>query len=274
METLVIKQLADSTEAKPEPPRTFNYAHWLARFEENRLNRVEPDWQAAIRLPAEVIAPLRTSLEQFLLGDGGGPAFLIAGDREQFLSLSGDMRRLVNLWFREEREHSRLLGGLVRRFGGTPITGHWSFSIFCLSREAFGVQFELTVLLLTEIASTAYYRLLRRHTEDITVRQVCKLILRDEAGHIQFHCDRLTHEHRAHGWLWEKWFRFLGLCAATMLWVNHRRALCAVGGTRRQFYRELQIELTRFIRAVRGGGRNKTAGTPKLPSYCPRAAVR
>lgn len=90
----------------------------------------------------------------------------------------------MNLWFREGNEHSRLLGELVKRFSGKPITEHWSFFPFCLTQEVFGVQFELTMLLLTEIASTAYYRLLRGHTEDPTVRQVCKLILRDEAGHI------------------------------------------------------------------------------------------
>src|SRR5438105_1414993 len=56
--------------AVPEPP--IDVARWLAHFRANHENRPEPDWVAPITLPAEVIAPLLRSLEQFQLGDGGG----------------------------------------------------------------------------------------------------------------------------------------------------------------------------------------------------------
>ena len=36
------------------------------------------------------------------------------------------------------------------------------------------------------------YRLLRRHCGDVALIQMCALILRDEAGHIRFHRDRLA----------------------------------------------------------------------------------
>jgi len=78
----------------------------------------------------------------FELGDGGGPAYFIASDREKFLSRDG-ARALVDLWFAGQREHSRLLGKAVARFGGNRIDGHWSFTAFCLSRRRFGVCFEL-----------------------------------------------------------------------------------------------------------------------------------
>lgn len=239
----------------------FNPQFWIDRFERNKSMRPEPDWAAPITLAPTVIARLRDSLEQFQLGDGGGPAFLIAGNRENFLAQSDEIRRLVVLWFDEEKEHSRLLGGLVARFKGTPITRHWSFSVFCACRRFFGVHFELTVLLLTEISSTAYYRTLRRYTDDRAVRDVCKLILRDEAGHIQFHCARLAAERRTFGYFWAITFRVLGACAATMLWVNHAAALRAVGGSRRGFYRELSVELSRFIRRVRISSRDRASIT-------------
>jgi hypothetical protein len=112
------------------------------------------------------------------------------------------------------------------------------------------VGFELTVLLLTEIASTAYYRLLRRHGQDPALRALCGLILRDEAGHIAFHCDRLAQK-QGYGRLWAIRFRALGMGAATMLWVNHAPCLRALGATRAEFYGEVGIELTRFIRSLR-----------------------
>jgi hypothetical protein len=228
---------------------------WLEHFHHNREGRPEPDWNAPMTLSSEVVCPLVRSLEQFQLGDGGGPAYLIAHDREQFLSASAGTRALVDLWFAEEREHARLLRGAVTRFGGRCIDGHWSFTAFCLSRQWFGVRFELTVLVLTEIVSTVYYRLLHRHGADVALRSMCRLILRDEIGHVAFHRDRLARAartgHSAYGKLWAIRFRLLGFAAATMLWVNHAPGLRALGASRAEFYREVWGALTRFIDRLR-----------------------
>ncbi len=246
---LAVLSGAPSQAVASAPP--LNLRRWIAHFERNRENRAEPDWAAPLALAPEVVRPLVRSLEQFQLGDGGGPAYLIAWDQEQFLTSSAEMRLLVDLWFAEEREHSRLLGGALGRFGGQPIQGHWSFTAFCLARRCLGVRFELTVLLLTEIVSTVYYRLIRRHTTDRPLRSMCRLILRDEAGHIAFHRDRLAQARASYGVLWEGRFRVLGLAAATMLWVNHAPGLQALGATTAEFYREVWRELSRFIRRLR-----------------------
>jgi hypothetical protein len=228
---------------------------WLAHFRGNRANRPEPDWNAPLALPAEVVRPVVRSLEQFQLGDGGGPAYLIARDRETFLSQGEGTRELVDLWFAEEREHARLLAAAVARFGGHCIRGHWSFTAFCFTRKWFGVRFELTVLLLTEIVSTVYYRLLHRHGQDAALRSLCRLVIRDETGHVAFHRDRLARAARAghagYGRCWEMCFRVLGLGAATMLWVNHAPGLRALGASGREYYREVWLELSRFIRRLR-----------------------
>jgi hypothetical protein len=257
------------TPAAASPPAApFDVPRWLAHFRRNREGRAEPDWQAPVTLPAEVVRPLVGSLEQFQLGDGGGPAYLIARDREEFLAAGEGTRALVDLWFAEEREHSRLLLAAVTRFGGRPITGHWSFTAFCLSRRWFGVRFELTVLLLTEIASTVYYRLLLRYGQDPALRRACRLILRDEMGHVAFHRDRLARAARGaavgYGVMWEARFRLLGVAAATMLWVNHAAGLRAVGTSGTEFYRGVWRELTRFVRRLRRdvSAQAETVATP------------
>jgi hypothetical protein len=228
---------------------------WLTHFRNNRKNRPEPDWDAPITMEPEVVRKLIPSLEQFQLGDGGGPASLIAWNADDFRGNGEGTRELVDLWFNEEKEHSRLLGGAVGRFGGKRITSHWSFSAFCWCRRWFGVRFELTVLLLTEIVSTGYYRLMRRHCGDAALYAMCGLILRDEAGHVSFHRDRMARAARngraRFGGLWETIFRLLGLAAGTMLWVNHRPALCALGASDIEFYQEIWLELSRFIRRLR-----------------------
>ena len=175
------------------------------------------------------------------------------------------------MWFAEEREHSRLLGAAVARFGGTCIQSHWSFTAFCLTRRWFGVRFELTVLLLTEIVSTVYYRLLFRHGKDPALRAMSRLILRDEIGHVSFHRDRLAREARgdaaAFGFLWAGRFRMLGLAAATMLWVNHAPGLKAIGATRSEFYREVWKELSAFLARLATRNAHRQPRTSKELSF-------
>lgn len=226
-------------------------AKWAGYFGRKRENRPEPDWGSEVALSGKAYEKVLRSLEQFHLGDGGGPASLIAWDRNGLLGNCAEVKELVDLWFKEEKEHSRLLGKAVARMGGTPITGHWSFTCFCLVRRIAGVRAELNILLLTEIVSTAYYRLLKRHCPDECIRDVCRLILRDEAGHVAFHRDRLAQHARRYGVIWETLFRFFGLAAGTMLWVNHRRALAALGASDLEFFCEAWLEMGRFVRRLR-----------------------
>lgn len=230
----------------------MNHARWIAYFNKNRHDRPEPDWSAPMPdIAPGVFVPLVKSLEQFRLGDGGGPASLIAHNANQFRDGTKEMRVIVDAWFREEAEHARLLGCAVKRFGGKFITSHWSFTTFCLCRRVLGVRFELQVLLLTELVSTAYYRVLHAHSPDAPLAEMCRLILRDEAGHVAFHRERLAHAGRSSlglsGAWWQTQFWLLGHAAAMMLWANHGPCLTAIGGTKREYFHEVRRELGRFI---------------------------
>ncbi len=244
----------------------MNCAKWIEHFNHNRQNRPEPDWSAPCNIPPTVLKPVLKSIEQFRLGDGGGPASLIAFNRESFRGRTEEMRQIVDLWFAEEAEHARLLGCAVRRFGGRIITSHWSFTAFCLCRRALGVRFELQVLTLTELVSTAYYRMLRQHSPDGPLAAMCELILRDEAGHVAFQRDRLASascpKPGLRGWLWRLQFYLCGFGAGTMLWVNHAPCLKAIGGTRGEFYSEITRQMTRFVHSLQK--REKRAGIPAL----------
>jgi hypothetical protein len=233
----------------------MNHAKWIEYFQRNKLNRPEPDWQAPMTIPPAILAPVLRSIEQFRLGDGGGPASLIAHDAASFRNSTAEIWTIVDLWFAEEAEHARLLGDTVRRFGGRIITSHWSFTAFCFCRRVLGVKFELQVLTLTELVSTAYYRMLRKYSPDGPLAAVCELILRDEAGHVSFQRERLASagcpRPGLRGWLWRLQFLLCGYAAATMLWINHAPGLKAIGGTRNEFYGEVTRQLTRFIRSLR-----------------------
>jgi hypothetical protein len=233
----------------------MNHAKWIAHFERNRAHRPEPDWASPVTVEPAILLPLLRSIEQFRLGDGGGPASLIAHDADRFRNRSEELRQIVEMWFAEEAEHARLLGSAVRRFNGRYITSHWSFTAFCFCRRIFGVRFELQVLLLTELVSTAYYRLLRNHSPDGALTAMCELILRDEAGHVAFHRDRLADTgcfaRGLSGALWQAQFCLFGYAAAMMLWVNHRPGLTAIGGSGGEYFRDVRRQLQRFSFSLR-----------------------
>ena len=232
----------------------IDYTKWITHFKRNRENRTEPDWTTPLSIPPEMLPVLRASIEEFQLGDGGGPLSLIAFDASRFRDRNGGVRAVVDAWFAEEREHARLLGCAVDRLGGTKIANHWSFSAFCWVRRFFGVRFELQVLLLAELVSTAYYRVLKRHVPDAPLAAMCQLILRDEAGHVAFHRDRLAADgcnpNGFWGAFWEIQFWLFGHAAAIVLWSSHGRCVNALGGSRAEYFAEVRYELARFVRSL------------------------
>ncbi len=176
---------------------------------------------------------------------------MVAADAERFRSSAEEMGRLVDLWFAEEREHSRLLSKAVKRVDGTPVTDTFAMRLFYACRRTLGVEFELLILLLVEIVSTSYYRMIRKYAGDEPVAAMCKLILRDEARHIDFHRDRLSSTLPLGPTLvWSARFLLLGEACATFLWVGKNgRCLRVLGASR-----------TEFLRHVRGGMASLLAG--------------
>lgn len=232
----------------------MNTERWINHFKKNGMNRQEPDWNAPLGISGQALSKLRKSIQQFQLGDGGGPAYLIAWNRQSVLS-DPALKKLIDLWFKEEREHSRLLGFALKRFGGVEIKSHWSFELFCGLRKFLGVGFELHALLGTEIVSHVYYKMLRKHGQDTALRGMCNLIIRDETGHIAFHKARLAADARncgkIYGPLWSALFRARGVLAGTVLWINHRSALLALGATDAEFYGWIWRDTSAFINSLR-----------------------
>ena len=217
---------------------------WLQHFERNRHDRPEPDWQRPSPFPAPVTARLARSLAHFQLGESGDGVTLLTEARRTWAD-DADYVAALALFVAEEQEHARLLTQQVIRLGGTVVTRHWSHDWFRRVRRALGVRFEIQTLLVAEIVGTAYYRLLRS-TGDTVLRQMCELMLRDEAPHLRFHADRIVIEQlrwsplaRA---LWTVQFRCLLRAAVAAAWVDHRSALRAVGIDHRLFSTEARGE--------------------------------
>lgn len=274
----------DNTTMKTHP-MPMNLKKWINHFgTANRLNRNEPCWDAPLRLSEKKRIALAATLAEYQLGDGGGPCRLIARDAEALRATDEDVRRVVDLWFMEEAEHSRLLGGALRRLNGTFITTSFGFRWFNRCRRLLGAQFEMLLLLIVEIVSTAYYWVVCRHCDDEPVAEMCRLILRDEAGHVSFHRERLTSRHPdGVSKVWAAGFFFLGYSCTAFLWLGHGFWLRQIGVTRVEMFGRVNKGLVRFLSRLRAESiavarRRRSSGlrsaTSDLISGEPTPAVR
>jgi hypothetical protein len=243
---------------------------WLDYFERNRLCRPEFDWSRPTPFLPPVVKALTPSLARFQLGESGDGTTLLAQARRAWPD-DADYVAALGLFVGEEHEHARLLERLIARFGGALVTRHWTDRCFRVTRHAFGARFDIQVLLTAEIVGTTYYRLLRS-TADMLLRQVCETIVRDEEAHLRFHGDRIVTTQL--GWsplgrfLWTAQFRALFEGTLAVAWLDHRRALRAVGIDRKLFVMEARDEARRWLlrRAAASGAGRRGRSSSRWPS--------
>ena len=97
---------------------------------------------------------------------------------------------------------------------------------------------------------------------------MCRLIIRDETGHIAFHRDWLGRTGGSYGKLWFGLFVAMGFGAGTVLWVNHGKAIRTLGGTNKEFYRGIYRGMLLFTQWLRSGA----ASAAEIPARTAQAA--
>lgn len=210
--------------------KSMNTSSWRHYYELNRLNRIEPGWNAPCLLPKDLRRELAVSLSHFQLGETGGGTFLL---REASKEADPDDLIALDCFVKEENEHARLLACMVRRLGGELVRRHWTHRLFKMVRRAGNFQFEIQMLLTAEIVGTAYYELLNARMDDPALRDAIGLMLRDEEGHVAFHLDRMRLRWRTYlpleRTLWATQFQVLVLMALRVAWLDHGKCLRALG---------------------------------------------
>jgi hypothetical protein len=231
----------------------MNSRAWLNYYQQNPKTWTDPEWHVPSPLDPKTKRALALSLSHFQLGESGDGNFLFAQAKKQARD-DTNYHQALELFIAEEQAHACLLQQLVDRFGGKTIRHHWTHGLFRLVRRAFGLNFELQVLVIAELVGTAYYRLLHIRARDPVLAQVCDRILRDETRHIDFHADwlsdfqlRLLPLERA---AWSAQFQILFSVAANVAWTDHGRCLVATGANRSEFFREARRECIHFLRQL------------------------
>jgi hypothetical protein len=202
---------------------------WLNYFESNRINRPFVPWEKGIHVEARLREPLIRSLQKFQLGESGEGRNLKRHAKE-----TGDVpyAAAIDLFIKEEQEHSRLMGRILRDLNAPLLTSDWSDWCFVSMRHRFGLHQELMVLLLPEMIAKRYFRALHDGTGDPVLRAVFAQIAQDEDCHLAFHIEFLRRAFAKMPFsrrmlvliLWRLVFRVT--CVAVML--DHRAVLRVV----------------------------------------------
>jgi len=107
----------------------MNSTTWLDYYQQNRLNRPEPQWHLPPPEDSPALRELARSLSHFQLGESGEGTFLLHQAQRTYADDPAYCAALA-LFIQEEQEHARLLQKLVERCRGRLVTNHWTHSLF------------------------------------------------------------------------------------------------------------------------------------------------
>lgn len=226
-----------------EPPTRESVpfaAHaWLTFFQENACQRMSIPWECCIDVEPHLRRPLIRSLQRFQVGEQGDGLHL---SRAAASTHHAEYVAAIDLFIKEEQEHSRLLTALITGMGGSLLAHHWSDTCFVFLRRLLGLRLELLVLLVAEVIAQVYYKVLHDGTADVVLRHVFAQILHDEEGHVAFHCCYLRHSF-AHlappaRWLIFQSWSLLFTLVCLLVICDHRTVFRAVGVTSQTCWRE------------------------------------
>jgi hypothetical protein len=241
---------------QPNRPTAWTSQQWVAYFRKNGKRLTELPWERGADWTEEERDALRASLQDFQLGESSQGRFLLA-QADRYAQRCNDPAYLeaMRLFVTEEQRHGALLGRFLT-LADVPLAQHTKLNLaFRLIRRIFGLEWFIFVLVTAELIGRVYYRAVRAATNSIVLRAICDQLLRDEAMHIRFHCERLAHLGRGR-WGWTsamRWFgrRLLFHAASLLVWIKHRPALRAGGLTFWSVWQRQNDELAVLLRKAK-----------------------
>jgi hypothetical protein len=220
-------------------------------------------------LTLEEIAAVKKSIQQFQLGEGSRGVRLLER-AQKYAELVDDpfFVPALDLFIKEEQQHSRYLADFLRSQGIPLLPKHWMDSVFRGLRGLAGLELSLTVLVTAELIAIPYYRALRDATGSHTLKLICTRILEDEIAHLKFQASMLTRVASGRSYVWQGVLTALHqiflLVTIIVVWSGHRAVFRASGYDLRRFksetFREFhEWDLSRRPLSVRATVETKTA---------------
>ena len=158
----------------------------------------------------------------------------------------------IRLFIKEEQKHGNNLGMYLDSIGEKRIRRNWGDSLFRWTRHLF-TSMELWTLTVITVETTAqvYYQAVKNASNCPLLQQVCTDILIDEAAHIRFQMERMTHIFSFRNPITQIWlikgYRLFYFLVITIVWTTHRTAFTAGGYP---WHRYLKVMKHRFAKTL------------------------
>jgi hypothetical protein len=166
---------------------------WFMHFSLRSMTALHVSRCAARQLTESERRTITASIQQFQLGEGSrGPRLLECGQKFGRAAKDPLFAGALELFIREEQQHSRYLAAFMESQRIPRLRSHWVDSIFRALRGLAGLELSLTVLVTAEIIAVPYYRALRGATGSPILKMICTRILEDEASHLKYQASMLA----------------------------------------------------------------------------------
>ena len=217
-------------------PRSSQSRFWRDHFARNLAAEPFLPWNDIPALSADERAAIRSSVQQFQLGEGASGSRLLRYGRAFAEEIRDeDFAPALELFIREEQRHSRQLQRFMEREGIPALTRHWVDSVFRKLRVLAGLELSLRVLVTAEIIAIPYYRALAAATKSPLLRALCAQILEDEASHLRFQASMLARlgakRPRTIEWLIFRLHQLFLLGTTGVVWRGHGKVFRAARQT-------------------------------------------
>jgi len=203
--------------------------------------------RAALQLTESERRIVTPSIQQFQLGEGSrGQRLLERGQKYGRRVNDALFAGALDLFIKEEQQHSRYLAAFMESQGIPLLQRHWVDSVFRKLRGLAGLELSLTVLVTAEIIAVPYYRALRNATGSPILKMICTRILEDEANHLKYQASMLAGvtfgRPQAMQRTLTELHRLFLFGTTLVVWNNHRSVFEAAGYTFRRFQNETLSE--------------------------------
>jgi hypothetical protein len=228
----------------PARPQIWHDSHWWCDFFHGKEKHlIRHPWESAPRLSPGEKRLVAKSLQEFQQGEGleGKHYFrVVAIEARQ----SGDPQyaEAHRLFMQEEQRHARDLGAFLDREEIPRLSADSQRnSLFRYLGSRGGFELTASIILQIEIIAQAYYAALAAATSSPLLRSLCVQIMRDEAMHVRFQCQRLAYVRRRRSapvlWVTHALDFVLFVGAWLVCYLGHRHVLRAGGQDTRGYWR-------------------------------------
>jgi hypothetical protein len=224
---------------------------WFTHFSLRSMTALHVSRCAALQLTESEQGIVTPSIQQFQLGEGArGQRLLERGQKYGRKVKDPLFAGALDLFIKEEQQHSRYLAAFMESQGIPLLPRHWVDSVFRKLRGLAGLELSLAVLVTAEIIAVPYYRALRGATDSPVLKMICTRILEDETNHLKYQGSMLARvaskRPRAFQRALTGLHRLFLLGTISVVWNGHHGVFEAAGYDYRRFKSATFTEFTEW----------------------------